>query len=44
LKGTRVLGPGFWLILGGFLVSLGVSIAQNRLFKLRGSLEHCSKY
>jgi hypothetical protein len=37
LKGTRVLGPGFWLILGGFLVSLGVSIAQNRLFKLRAT-------
>lgn len=35
LRGTRVLGPGFWLLLGGFLVSLGVSITQNRRFKLR---------
>lgn len=33
LRGFRVLGPGFWLLLSGFLVSLGVSIAQNRLFK-----------
>lgn len=35
LKGYRVLGPGFWLILGGFLVSLGVSFAQNMLFRPR---------
>jgi hypothetical protein len=35
LKGYRVLGPGFWLILGGFLVSLGVSIVQNRRFRPR---------
>ncbi|HEX4202762.1 MAG TPA: hypothetical protein VHZ51_00890 [Ktedonobacteraceae bacterium] len=37
LRGTRVLAPGFWLILGGFLVSLGVSIAQNKVFKLRAT-------
>lgn len=37
LKGTRILGPGFWLILSGYLVSLGVSIAQNRLFKPRAT-------
>jgi hypothetical protein len=37
LRGTRAPGPGFWLILGGFLVSLGVSIAQNRRLKLRAT-------
>ena len=37
LKGYRVLGPGFWLILGGFLVSLGVSFAQNMLFRPRAT-------
>ena len=37
LKGSRVFGPGFWLILGGFLVSLGVSFAQNMLFKPRAT-------
>jgi len=37
LKGYRVFGPGFWLILGGFLVSLGVSFAQNMLFKPRAT-------
>jgi hypothetical protein len=37
LKGTRVLDPGFWLILGGFLLSLGTSIAEIWLFKLRAT-------
>lgn len=35
LKGTKTFGPGFWLILSGFLLSLGIGAAQCRLFTLR---------
>lgn len=39
LKGTKTFGPGFWLILSGFLLSLGIGVAQSRLFTLR-TVEH----
>ena len=35
---TIVVGPGEWLMLSGFLVSIGSSIAQNVLFKPRETL------
>jgi hypothetical protein len=35
---TSAMGPGEWLMLGGFLVSIGGSIAQNALFKTRETL------
>ena len=31
--GTKVPGPGFWLTLSGFFVSLGASFVQNKMFR-----------
>lgn len=40
LQGSKTLGPGFWLILSGLLVSLMVGMAQSKLFTFR-TAERC---
>lgn len=39
LRGSRIFGSGFWLILAGLIVFLGVSMAQCKLFKSREVLD-----